>query len=74
MNLLREAAEEILLRGEWNDSFIGNATMLKDYPTRLFPPELTGKRQHPILNNSEFKLEMREGGCELTVICKPTRH
>lgn len=62
MNLPRETAEEILLRGEEKDFFIGNATMLKDYPTHLLPPEFTGKRQHPILNNGEFKLEMREGG------------
>lgn len=36
--------------------------MLKDYPTHLLPPEFTGKRQPPILNNGEFKFEMREGG------------
>ncbi len=74
MNLPRETAEVILLRGEEMIPFIGNATILKDYPIHPLPPEFTGKRQHPILNHGEFKFEMREGGCELPVICSSTHH
>lgn len=51
--------------------------MLKDYPMIDITPlahEFPDKRQHPILNHGEFKLEMREGGCEFPVICNPAHH
>lgn len=72
MNLIIETNREIPLRWEGNNYFINNAAIVDDFPEIEISPfdaELAQKLKNHLLENKELRLEMKDGFCELPLVC-----